>query len=116
MRFLVDAQLPVLLKTILIEKGFECFHSSDLPKGNLSSDSELIDFALNNDLVIISKDSDFLDSFLLFSKPRKVILVNTGNIKNRALLDIFRSSISQIASFLEENNAVVLTASDITIL
>jgi predicted nuclease of predicted toxin-antitoxin system len=55
-RFLVDAQLPVLLKTILIEKGFECFHSSDLPKGNLSSDSELIDFALNNDLVIISKD------------------------------------------------------------
>jgi predicted nuclease of predicted toxin-antitoxin system len=115
-KFLIDAQLPVLLKTVLTDRGFECFHSSDLPNGNMSSDSELIDFALKNELAVITKDSDFLDSFLLFSKPKKLILVNTGNIKNRALLDIFRSSLSQIVSFLEENNAIVLTASDITVL
>lgn len=116
MRFLIDAQLPILLKSVLIEKGFETFHSADLPNGNSSSDSEIIAFALENSLVVITKDSDFLDSFLLLSKPEKLILVNTGNIKNRALLDIFRSSITQIVEFLKENDAVALSSSEITIL
>lgn len=116
MRFLIDAQLPVLLKLVLVEKGFEAFHSSDLPKGNNSSDFEIIDFALENNLVVITKDSDFLDSFLLFSKPKKLILVNTGNIKNRALLDIFRTSILQMIDFLQENDALSLSSSEIKVL
>jgi len=41
MKFIVDAQLPKSLATFLLEKGFDAIHTSDLPDGNETKDSEI---------------------------------------------------------------------------
>ena len=114
--FLVDAQLPSLLKDVIESKGFTCLHTFDLPNGNFSADTELIDFALTNNLIIISKDFDFLHSHKLFGRPNKLVLVNTGNIKNKALLDLFRGSLELIINSLSSSDVVILTKDELTVL
>jgi predicted nuclease of predicted toxin-antitoxin system len=39
--------------------------------------------------VVVTKDSDFVNSFLLSRRPRKLLLVSTGNIGNAELEALF---------------------------
>ena len=41
MKFIVDAQLPKSLATLLRDNGHDVFHTSDLPNGNDTSDKEI---------------------------------------------------------------------------
>ena len=109
MRFLVDAQLPLLLTKILADKGHDAKHVSELPNGVLSTDNEICKFSVIEDRVVISKDADFLDSYILFDKPQKLLLVSTGNIKNNALLNIFRNNIEKIVLAFDSSNLVELS-------
>lgn len=96
MRFLVDAQLPRTLADLLLDLGFDAIHTCDLPKGNSSTDKEVIVFADTHDRIVITKDNDFLDSYLFFGKPKKLIIVSTGNISNKSLLELFTKNIDTI--------------------
>jgi len=89
MKFLVDAQLPRSLSDFLKWKGHDSIHSTELPLKNLTSDQGLILISKEEKRIIITKDNDFLDSYLLNSEPEKLILIRTGNTPNRELLNIF---------------------------
>ena len=65
MKFLVDAQLPRRFANWLNEAGQDALHTLDLPKKNLSSDGEIIARARQDGRIVISKDADFVQSFLL---------------------------------------------------
>jgi predicted nuclease of predicted toxin-antitoxin system len=41
MKFIVDAHLPKTLAYSLREKGFDVLHTSELPAGNDTSDTEI---------------------------------------------------------------------------
>jgi predicted nuclease of predicted toxin-antitoxin system len=90
MRFLIDEQLPVLLAEVLVSKGYEAIHVSSLGSVEHVSDSMIIQRSLDEDYVVITKDVDFLNSFLIKNQPKKLVYVVTGNIKNRDLLNLFR--------------------------
>lgn len=109
MIFLVDAQLPKLLCDILLEIGVESKHVDSLPAGDETSDQEIISYADKYDMVIITKDSDFLHSHLLYRKPVKLLLVTTGNTKNRQLFDLFRQNIGIIKATFERGNFLELS-------
>lgn len=81
MKFIIDAQLPKLLADWLKEHGFDAIHTLELPEANRSDDSEIITVADRDDRVVISKDSDFFDDHILRGKPKKLLVVKTGNIK-----------------------------------
>ncbi len=89
MKFLIDAQLPHRLKLRLIEKGFDAIHTDDLPERNLTADLSIADIADEQNRHVISKDSDFLKLRILQGKPRKLLMLTTGNIVNRELLALF---------------------------
>lgn len=114
MKFLVDAQLPKRLCELLKAKGFDAIHTLDLPRGNSTTDLELINIADQYDRVVISKDNDFLDSYLLNGSPKKLLLVTTGNINNNLLIGLFERNIGQIShlmtlySVVEFNNSELL--------
>lgn len=59
MKFIVDAQLPPFLGEILEKAGFSATHVDALPKGDESTDKEIMKYADDNQLIVISKDSDF---------------------------------------------------------
>jgi predicted nuclease of predicted toxin-antitoxin system len=90
MKFIVDAQLPKSLSDFLKDAGFSSLHTLDLPEMNRTGDSTIIEKAGIESRIVITKDADFLDSYLLFGKPAKLLLVKTGNIPNSDLLKLFR--------------------------
>lgn len=83
MKFTLDAHLPKSLERWIIEEGYDCNHTLDLPEGNDTQDEAIIKYVDSEDRIIISKDTDFYNSNLLRGKPRRVLLITTGNISNK---------------------------------
>ena len=110
MTYLVDAQLPYLLAEVLRQRGYDVVHTDDLPDKDGTSDTFIRQVATRENRIVITKDSDFQDSYLLFKQPPRLLLLTTGNIRNRKLLDLFRQTIESIDelfalhSFIELNN------------
>ncbi|MEX0812325.1 MAG: DUF5615 family PIN-like protein [Chitinophagales bacterium] len=106
MKFIVDAQLPKALSDFLNGKGFDSIHTLDFPNKNKTKDFEIIEKAILDNRVVISKDIDFLESFILKSKPPKLIIVRTGNILNTELLKIFDNNFHTIIQMITRSNLI----------
>lgn len=80
MKFLVDAQLSVRLARFLQGAGYDTIHTRNLPLGNATPDSDVNALSIQESRIVITKDSDFFDSFLICQELYKLLLVTTGNI------------------------------------
>lgn len=109
MRFLVDAQLPSKLCEILETVGFDSIHVDALPKGDETTDREITVHADQENLIVITKDSDFYHSHMILGQPKRLLLINTGNIKNRKLFDLIRDNAFIIKSLFETCRYVEVT-------
>ena len=109
MKFLVDAQLPVKLCEILQTAGLDSGHVDSLPNGDETSDKDISIHANQHDLIVITKDSDFYHSHMILGQPKKLLLLTTGNIKNRALFDLIRNNALKIKGLFETCNYVEMT-------
>ena len=114
MKFLVDAQLPRSLARLLGQLGHEATHTLELPRENRTPDSELCLIARDEMRVLITKDEDFVDSFLLAGQPPTLLLVATGNISNQELLALFEAHLSEIVSALENHAFVEIDRDGLT--
>jgi len=108
MTFLIDAQLPRRLAYWLREAGYEAVHTLDLPNGNRTQDDQINKLSVEKQWIVISKDSDFVDSFLIQGKPYKLLLLATGNIKNIELEQLFGNVFDKIASLFESHSFIEL--------
>ena len=75
MKYLIDANLPYKLAIVLKKAGYEVIHTDELPNKERTTDREIKRVSLENDYIVITKDFDFLDSFLIQNKPEKLLLV-----------------------------------------
>jgi len=89
LKFIVDAQLPKSLSEMLQSKGLDSLHTLDLPEKNKTTDKEVTRIALSESRIVITKDNDFLSSYIVKKQPEKLIIVSTGNITNAELLQLF---------------------------
>ena len=115
MRYLVDAQLPYLLADVLRQKGYDVVHTDDLPDKDETSDTTIRQVDAREDRVVITKDGDFLNSYLLFEQPARLLLLTTGNIKNRKLLDLFRQIIGTIDDLFTRCTFIELGNNDLIV-
>ena len=113
MRFLVDAQLPMHLADSLQWWGYDALHTLDLSTGNQTKDQHINELSMAQERVVITKDADFVNSFLLTGIPFKLLLVSTGNISNRELLAIFEKNIKAVVIALEVYRFVEITGTSI---
>ena len=97
MRFPVDAQLPRRFCMWLDEAGHDAVHTLDLPRGNGTTDNEILDIAAAEQRTVVTKDDDFVQSFLITGRPAKLLLVSTGNIANSVLESIVREHVGEMA-------------------
>ncbi len=83
MKFIIDAQLPRKLADCLVRKGFDSIHTHQL-LNKKTKDKQIIQISEEQKRVVITKDDDFLESFLIIGKPPKLLLVKTEifQIKN----------------------------------
>ncbi|KPQ32213.1 MAG: hypothetical protein HLUCCA11_22100 [Phormidesmis priestleyi Ana] len=108
MKFLVDAQLPKRLARFLASRGHDAVHTQDLSKGNTTSDADINLLSLREERIVITKDADFVQSFLLKEQPYKLLLVATGNIKNAELEDLFAKHLNQLTESFEHHGYLEL--------
>lgn len=107
MKFLIDAHLPLALKKWLIARGHDAIHTQDLTDRNLTDDMEIIRIADNQGRIVTSKDSDFQKYHILFGRPDRILMITTGNIVNRVLLQLFENNFDQIEKAFEMGGKVV---------
>lgn len=115
MKFLIDAQLPKSLSDFLQTRGHDSIHTIELPEGNRTNDLTILDISDKEKRVVISKDSDFLESFLLTGVPERLVLIKTGNIRNADLLAIFDRNIDKICSLLSDSLLIEINSSEIIV-
>ena len=115
MKFLIDTQLPERLARQLGEAGHDAVHTSALPGGNRTSDTEIARIADEQERVVISKDRDFRDSHLLRGSPQRLLVVATGNITNSELLVQFAQHLGAIVRALAEVTFVELRAGQLMV-
>lgn len=113
MKFLVDAQLPRRLVYRLREADHDAIHTLDLPLRNRTEDEEINELSVSESRVVITKDADFVNSFLLSGEPRKLLLVSTGNITNAELEDILVPQIQMIVAAFETYDYLELTRTNL---
>lgn len=114
MEFLLDANLPPSLADDLI--GHQVVHVISFPLGTSTRDSEINDYCHQNNCILITKDSDFYDSFILLKKPPKLILVKLGNQKIRELRSYFRKNRELIESLISKHSLIILTPESIKVI
>jgi predicted nuclease of predicted toxin-antitoxin system len=96
MKFLCDVHISYSLVNYLKSSGFDAVHVNELPDKWFSTDKFICSYADESDRIVITKDSDFKNSFFIQGTPSKLIKVNLGNIANNALISIFSKHLRQI--------------------
>ena len=115
MKFLVDAQLPLRLARELAAAGHDAVHTLDFPAGNRTSDTDIATTGSLENRVVVTKDNDFVTSFLLRGVPPKLLLVSTGNISNDQLSKLLAANLPALENALAEHAFVELSATSIAI-
>ncbi len=115
MKFIVDAQIPKLISDYLCSQNHDCIHTLQLPNKNRTTDKEIISLSLTQERVVITKDSDFLDSFLVNNQPEKLVLIKTGNIDNSTLLNILELHLEKMLNELLHHSLIEINQKEMII-
>jgi predicted nuclease of predicted toxin-antitoxin system len=103
--FLVDVNLP---------KYFSFFNDSNytfVSDLNLQmTDTEIWDYALKNNLIILTKDVDFFNRFVVSDVAPKIIYFQLGNFSLKQMFHYFEENWIKIQS--EIKNARLIIAKD----
>ncbi|MEG4507020.1 DUF5615 family PIN-like protein [Microcoleus sp. F6_B4] len=115
MKILVDAQLPVRLARVLQSAGCDAIHTKDLPRRNATPDSEINLVSIQESRIVITKDRDFLDSFMIKQQPYKLLILTTGNINNNQLIDLFMKNLLQLGELFQEHSLIEMNCDTIVL-
>ncbi len=110
MRLLLDQNLSHRLKGPLAAAYPDLAHVRDFALER-ADDIAVWNFAKDNGLAIVSKDSDFHQRSLVFGHPPKVIWLRLGNCSTTDIEHVLRQQEPVVASFFEDATASLLTLS-----
>ena len=107
MKFWVDAQLPPALATWLSRQyAVDATSLRDLGLRD-AADIDIFRAAQQEKLVLISKDSDFVDLVSRHGPPPQLIWVTCGNVTNARLQDVFSKTFPEATASLASGQAIV---------
>lgn len=108
MKFLCDVHISFKLVNAILKLGFECIHVNSILDKWHTKDADIAKFANENDYIIITKDSDFRDSFFINQSPKKLIKVNLGNISNIELINIISKNILKFEQVSQKHSNFII--------
>ena len=107
MKLLFDENLSYKLVRSLADMFPGSSHPRDI--GLKSTDDRAIwEYARTNDLIIVSKDSDFYQRSLLYGHPPKIIWIRSGNCSTKTIERILRDHYGDIKDFYINTQEAVL--------
>lgn len=96
MKFLCDVHISIQFVKHLNNMGFECVHDDTILDKWFTTDGAIATCSDSKNFVLIAKDLDFKNSFLINKTPRRLIKINLGNISNTLLFELFDRFVSEI--------------------
>lgn len=102
MKFLLDANMPYSTLEVLESLGHECFHARKIELSS-AEDYKILDFAIINNLMLITKDLDFANKNIFhLEKTIGIIIIKlpfyfTASQINNSIINFFNEiSIQEI--------------------
>jgi predicted nuclease of predicted toxin-antitoxin system len=87
--------------------GFEVRHVNDMPNRWHSTDLEIAELADQQDYILISKDVDFKNRYLVKHSPKKLIKINLGNLSNQTLIQLVTENLTFIETLNQKGGFLV---------
>ena len=110
MKLLFDQNLSHKLVRRLADLFPDSVHVREV--GLKTADDTLIwEYARDNNLIIVSKDSDFHQRSFLYGYPPKVVWVRLGNCSTADIERVLRNNVEAIRDFYEDESASFLSLS-----
>jgi len=103
-KFVCDVHLPIKVCKFLISQGHEAIHVNQILTGSSTPDTLVTQYADKNDCIVITKDADFRNSYLLRKTPRKLIRVCLGNLSNGELIGLINEHLATINHLNSKEN------------
>jgi predicted nuclease of predicted toxin-antitoxin system len=110
MKLLFDENLSPKLPNRLSDLFPNSLHVRDVGM-KATIDPIVWDYAKENDLIIVSKDSDMHDLSLLLGNPPKVIWLQLGNCSTLQVESVLRRDFNAIKSFYQDDSLSLLALS-----
>jgi predicted nuclease of predicted toxin-antitoxin system len=110
MRLLFDENLSHKLARRLADLFPDSVHVRDVGL-KAAGDPVVWDYAKNNGLMIVSKDSDMHQRSFVFGYPPKIVWVRLGNCSTSDVERLLRRHFESIKAFYEDANASFLSLS-----
>jgi predicted nuclease of predicted toxin-antitoxin system len=110
MKLLLDENLSPNLPYRLRDLFPNSIHVRDVGM-KATIDPIVWDYAKDNDLIMVSKDSDMHDLSLVLGNPPKVIWIRLGNCSTSQVENLLRRHLDSIQSFYKDENSSLLALS-----
>lgn len=101
MRLLLDANLSWRLSKLLSPSFKNVVHVDQTGLPPPAKDTEIWEWAKNNDAVIVTNDEDFFYFSIQKGFPPKIVLLRTGNQSTRNVADLLIKHQAQIQALYE---------------
>lgn len=88
MKFLCDKHISFKLVNYLSSLAFETIHVNQILDKWFTKDEDICSFADENDMIVLIKDVDFRNSFLIRNTPKKLVRIKLGNLSNAILIEV----------------------------
>jgi predicted nuclease of predicted toxin-antitoxin system len=108
MKLLLDANISWRLAAKLKEHFDACFHVDYIGLPVPAKDSEIWDYALTNNLIIVTNDEDFINLVNIKGFPPKIVLLRTGNQSTKFIEALLIKHLSNIKALLESSESGLL--------
>ena len=99
MRFLCDVHISYKVVNLFEKLGYEAIHVNQILQKSETKDADICKYADNNNYIVVSKDVDFKDSFIINRTPKKLLRICLGNISNELLIHLLMKAESKIQEF-----------------
>ena len=107
MRLLPDQNLSPSIKSSLRDIFPDALHVQDLGMSE-ADDLDVWEYAGEHELVIISKDSDFLHLSARYGHPPKVVRLTCGNCPTEEIVSLVRDHKDDLLAFYDDEREAYL--------
>ncbi len=114
MNFLLDENVPISIKAVIHDLGFNVFTLHDFNMLGIQN-GEVAKLALKEKAIIITLDSDFLQLNKSLQKKSRIIYIKIHPRDPKKIRDLLHNSLKKYASKLSAPCKLIITEDDITI-
>ena len=104
MKFICDVHIPIRLSKFLANHAEESVHVNQILIGSSTPDGVICQYADQHNYIVITKDTDFRNTYFLKKTPRKLIRICLGNSTTDDLITLFERQIVLIQKLDREDS------------